>query len=598
MLRDIRKMLLKKLLLFIILTILLSSLVISAEICEVSEVKNKLKSVLYTFLTTSSAPIGVEEIKELLIFYLAIEGGAITTECSDEIITIMIQVGDITLPTCSNGIEYGECSSQRPEYCYAGNLIERCNICGCDNSGDEPFCDYNTNQCAGSSDYIECNVDANCGSNDYIGGESCSGNSITRDYIEYNCSTPNTEASDCTDSTTPVLQEICEFGCDNINNICYTVACVDGQVEDDGACIDTAAFLEGSGTSGDPYIIYNCLQLQNMESELSAHYELGRDIDCFDTINWNGGEGFDPVGTFTGSLDGNNYEISDLYINRPGENNIGLFGISDTDYNIGIRNLGMVDSDITGDRYVGGIAGYSYDGQIINVYNTGSVLGGSHVGGIVGYTQDLIENSYNTGSITGSGNSIGGIAGENNAVPITNSYNEGEINGGSTVGGIAGYNNAGIHSSRNTGSVSGDNTVGGIAGSSWMPSSNIYNTGDVNGGSYVGGIFGDLYVDLTNAYNTGSVTGDSYVGGIFAGWGSSSNSYNTGSVTGNSNVGGIFAGDGYSSNSYYLDSICGDCDNSNGEALTDGEMKTKDSYLPEWDFDTIWNIGSSYPFLR
>ena len=53
----------------------------------------------------------------------------------------------------------------------------------------------------------------------------------------------------------------------------------------------------GSGTSGDPYNITNCTQLQEMENNRTADYELVNDIDCSDTINWNNanGDGFDAL---------------------------------------------------------------------------------------------------------------------------------------------------------------------------------------------------------------------------------------------------------------------------------------------------------------
>lgn len=43
----------------------------------------------------------------------------------------------------------------------------------------------------------------------------------------------------------------------------------------------TAAFSgAGSGTADDPYEISTCTELQEMENNLSAHYELVNDIDC------------------------------------------------------------------------------------------------------------------------------------------------------------------------------------------------------------------------------------------------------------------------------------------------------------------------------
>ena len=77
----------------------------------------------------------------------------------------------------------------------------------------------------------------------------------------------------------------------------------------------------GSGTPGDPYQITNDTQLQEMELELAAHYILVDDIDASITSAWNSGAGFSPIGDqatpFMGSLEGQNYSISDLFINIP-----------------------------------------------------------------------------------------------------------------------------------------------------------------------------------------------------------------------------------------------------------------------------------------
>ena len=47
----------------------------------------------------------------------------------------------------------------------------------------------------------------------------------------------------------------------------------------------------GAGTVAEPYQITNATQLQEMKDNLNAHYVLMNDIDCSDTVNWNGGAG-------------------------------------------------------------------------------------------------------------------------------------------------------------------------------------------------------------------------------------------------------------------------------------------------------------------
>ena len=72
---------------------------------------------------------------------------------------------------------------------------------------------------------------------------------------------------------------------------------------------------------------------------LDGDYILGNDIDASATVSWNGGKGFKPIapdtdsgsefyqGTyFTGTFDGKGYTINILYIYRPDEEFVGLFG--------------------------------------------------------------------------------------------------------------------------------------------------------------------------------------------------------------------------------------------------------------------------------
>jgi hypothetical protein len=60
--------------------------------------------------------------------------------------------------------------------------------------------------------------------------------------------------------------------------------------------------MTGSGTVGDPYIIYDVTDLQAMNNSLAAYYELANDIDASATSGWNSGKGFDPIGSGCGTL--------------------------------------------------------------------------------------------------------------------------------------------------------------------------------------------------------------------------------------------------------------------------------------------------------
>ncbi|MDY3257861.1 MAG: GLUG motif-containing protein [Ruminococcus callidus] len=121
-----------------------------------------------------------------------------------------------------------------------------------------------------------------------------------------------------------------------------------------------------------------------------------------------------PIGTsnyiYKGEFDGDGHTISGLYFNDEDVAYVGLFS-----FNAGkIRNVGIVDSYLKGEDYVGGLCGHNY--------NVGT-----------------IENSYNTGSVSGS-EDVGGLCGENYGGTIKNSYNIGSVNCSNYVGGLCGYN--------------------------------------------------------------------------------------------------------------------------------------------------------------
>jgi len=156
-------------------------------------------------------------------------------------------------------------------------------------------------------------------------------------------------------------------------------------------------------------------ELQAIKDALSGDYILGNDIDAAATSGWNSNEGFIPLGNsgtkFTGTFDGDGYVITDLFIDRTGEAFQGLFG--HTDYIAEIKNVGVVDANITGNYYVGGLIGYNYAGTITDCYSTGSVSGGNYIGGLIGYDDaGTVTDCYSTGSVSGN-EAVGGLIGYN-----------------------------------------------------------------------------------------------------------------------------------------------------------------------------------------
>ena len=198
--------------------------------------------------------------------------------------------------------------------------------------------------------------------------------------------------------------------------------------------------------STDEKTISTVEELQSIKDSLESNYKLINDIDASETSEWNDGKGFKPIGDwsdensdreeneFRGSFDGNGYEIEGLYINRPTENNIGLFGWGEES---NIKNIGVVDSDLTGDSGVGAVVGNN-NGELSKSYSTGVVEGNFAVGGLTGWNDDegTISNTYSINNVKG-GDFAGGLIGGNGGI-VSNSYYAGDLTGDDSVNGFVG----------------------------------------------------------------------------------------------------------------------------------------------------------------
>ncbi|MDO3387655.1 MBG domain-containing protein [Gilvimarinus sp. SDUM040013] len=195
------------------------------------------------------------------------------------------------------------------------------------------------------------------------------------------------------------------------------------------------AFLSGGGE------IHNLYDLQGMAADLAGDYTLMADLDLTGVVSgstadvW-GGRGFAPVGDvttgFSGSLDGNNYTINALAMDRNERAFIGLFG--HTESGSTISNLALTDVDIEGDLDVGTVAGFT-GGSISNVYISGDVQANTmRAGGLVSTNNGSITDSYANVNTVAMGGSNAGLVSINTATgTITRSYAV-----GSTTGGTAG----------------------------------------------------------------------------------------------------------------------------------------------------------------
>ena len=250
-------------------------------------------------------------------------------------------------------------------------------------------------------------------------------------------------------------------------------------------------------------------------------YELVADLD-FDTNDngvadagdayWNDGAGWEPIGVagtsrFSEYFDGNGHAISNLFINRPNTDYVGLFGGNASGGFI--RNMGVESVNITGRDWVGGLVGVT-GGGIYDIYTTGTVEGNRGVGGLVGYNAGVITTSYSTVSVAGV-EYVGGLVGSLTGV-ITISYASGSVTGTLIgAGGLVGYAQHGSDAIATyaSGSVSGQYLVGSLVGAfqdSEIIASYAYGAVDAPGSS--GGFVGNAYRSVVaNGYWDTQTTG-------------------------------------------------------------------------------------------
>mgnify|MGYP007016025421 CR=1 FL=1 len=179
---------------------------------------------------------------------------------------------------------------------------------------------------------------------------------------------------------------------------------------------------------------------------LDGSYILTQDIDASATAAWNDGEGFDPIGnydeanlavSFTGQLDGQRYVIRNLNINRPNEDNVGLFSaILEPS---ALTNLGLEQCKIVGRDNVGGLLGFGNCSIITASYVAGAITGSENVGGLLGYAGDCLHISqcYAQPIITGIRN-VGGLMGQTAMLSIHECYVVGVVSGITNIGGLFG----------------------------------------------------------------------------------------------------------------------------------------------------------------
>ncbi len=404
--------------------------------------------------------------------------------------------------------------------------------------------------------------------------------------------------------------------------------------------------------------VHTWLQLQNVGGgaapwSLSDDYILVNDLLTTDgdyaAMNGTGASSFDPIGSggseFTGSFDGQNYNIFGLVVDRAASDDCGLFGATiDADFS----NVTLVDASVEGDDNVGALIGdfnqSAGSPTVTNCHSSGSVLGhGNHVGGLIGRatTGTALSNCSSSATVTVTGadpateSDTGGLAGELSGT-ASNCYATGNVTSNAQkAGGFAGFGAGDCTDCFATGDVQAEHVVAGFHANPAGTLTRCFATGNVTAVPTVnigtaGGFMGvGAPTLLTDCYALGNVTGVENVGG-FTGVvnGDFTNCYCCNSVSGTTNVGGFIGkrNGGTYTDCFFNSDLFGSSDAVGNEApdpggiyaKTTNEMRalatfidTSGDVVTAWDFygtmaddaatNDYWSINAAlnegYPYL-
>lgn len=254
---------------------------------------------------------------------------------------------------------------------------------------------------------------------------------------------------------------------------------------------------------------------------LGKNYRLKADLNLKDTP-------FNGIGSagqpFTGMFDGQGHTISHVTVNAPEGENVGFFNAIK---GATIRDLKLVDVEITGKTNVGGLVGNAQvqlDSSDLskNVANliggcsvSGTVTGTKNVGGLVGLNEGKtdpqtlfsIASAVDkcAASVTVNGKEMtGGLVGKNGGT-ITKSSSGGTVKGDTITGGLVGDSSGDIYDSHTSCTVAGSSHTGGFVGFSDGAVKDCYSIGGVSGTDYTGG-FAGVISRAENVVSAGQVT--------------------------------------------------------------------------------------------
>lgn len=206
-------------------------------------------------------------------------------------------------------------------------------------------------------------------------------------------------------------------------------------------CMSVSVFVPYTAVAADTVVIDTASELLSAAYAPDKNYVLGADIVLTSEQFQPGGQfylsgkGFSPIGNestpFSGTFDGNGYVIKGIKINHPTEKYVGLFGyVTGT-----VKNVALIDADIAGGYYTGGVAGYiGSGGTVTQCYTSNGTVSTRYdaanvrLGGLVGCvaTNGKLSNSYNTANVfvnNGRSAYAAGVVGESSGGRVNYCYN-------------------------------------------------------------------------------------------------------------------------------------------------------------------------------
>ncbi|MFW5873545.1 MAG: GLUG motif-containing protein [Bacillota bacterium] len=245
--------------------------------------------------------------------------------------------------------------------------------------------------------------------------------------------------------------------------------------------------LVGQGTKDDPYIVETARDLLKIRHYPGAYFLQTQDLNMHDLNPENGqlpiANSNSDDSYFTGSYDGNGNKIYNLQLDMPARSDIGLFAILRNKSTI--KNLHLVDVNINGRSFVGGITGCINQGaKIINCSVTGQISGSEIIGGIAGDNDGLIKNCKTDVTVEGN-TDVGGLTGRN--------WYFGAMADSYTAKGVfRSQNNGAVLNSKSAGIIKGDKRVGGLVGFNYGLVNNCNSSATIPPGKYyIGQEIGD-----------------------------------------------------------------------------------------------------------